>query len=108
MCVGGRGFPGSSSDRPVRPKRHRFDSWVRKIPWRRAWQPTPVFSPGEFHGQRSLAGYSPCGRKELNMTEGLSTHGRVFSCGVWDLGSEPGPPCAGSVDSEPLDHQGSS
>ena len=30
-----------------------------KIPWRRAWQPTPVFLPGEFHGQRSLAGYSP-------------------------------------------------
>ena len=36
--------------------RHRFDPWVRKIPWRRAWQPTPVFLPGESHGQRSLAG----------------------------------------------------
>ena len=33
--------------------------WVRKIPWRRAWQSTPVFLPGEFHGQRSLAGCSP-------------------------------------------------
>ena len=33
--------------------------WVRKIPWRREWQPTPVFLPGELHGQRSLAGYSP-------------------------------------------------
>ena len=33
--------------------------WVGKIPWRRAWQPTPVFLPGESHGQRSLAGYSP-------------------------------------------------
>ena len=31
----------------------RFDPWVRKIPWRREWQPTPVFLPGEFHGQRS-------------------------------------------------------
>ena len=31
--------------------------WVRKVPWRRKWQPTPVFLPGEFHGQRSLAGY---------------------------------------------------
>jgi len=38
--------------------RGRFDPWVGKIPWRRAWQPTPVFLPGESHGQRSLAGYS--------------------------------------------------
>ena len=38
---------------------YRFSPWVRKIPWRRAWQPTPVFLPGESHGQRSLAGYSP-------------------------------------------------
>jgi len=44
-----------------------------KSPWRRAWQPTPVFLPGEFHGQRSLAGYSPWGRKELDMTEQIST-----------------------------------
>ena len=36
-----------------------FDPWVRKIPWRRAWQLTPVFLPGEPHGQRNLAGYSP-------------------------------------------------
>ena len=41
-----------------------FDPWVGKIPWRRAWQPTPVFLPGESHGQRSLAGYSPWGRRE--------------------------------------------
>ena len=40
-------------------KRRRFDPWVRKIPWRRAWQPTPVFLPEESHGQRSLVGYSP-------------------------------------------------
>ena len=40
-------------------KRYGFDPWVRKIPWRRAWQPTSVFLPGESHGQRSLAGYSP-------------------------------------------------
>ena len=44
-------------------------SLVRKIPWRREWQPTPVFLPGEFHGQRSLVGYSPWGHKELDMTE---------------------------------------
>ena len=40
-------------------KRHKFDPWVGKIPWRRAWQPTPVFLPGEFHGQKNLAGYRP-------------------------------------------------
>ena len=40
-----------------------FDPWVGKIPWRREWLPTPVFLPGEFHGQRSLVGYSPWGRR---------------------------------------------
>ena len=39
--------------------RPEFDCWVRKIPWRREWLPTPVFLPWEFHGQRSLVGYSP-------------------------------------------------
>ena len=39
-------------------RRQRFDSWVEKIPWRRKWQPTSIFLPGEFHGQRSLAGSS--------------------------------------------------
>ena len=47
-----------------RNKRHGFNPWVGKIPWRRKWQPTPVFLPGESHGQRSLAGYRPWGRKE--------------------------------------------
>ena len=41
---------------------------------RRKWQPTPVFFPGEFHGQRSLVSYSPCGHKESDTTEQLSTH----------------------------------
>ena len=54
-------------------RRPGFDPWVRKIPWRRKWQPTPVFLPGESHGQRSLAGYSPWGRKESDTTEPLST-----------------------------------
>ena len=39
--------------------RHKFDPQVRKVPWRRAWQPTPVFPPGESQGKRSLVGYSP-------------------------------------------------
>ena len=42
-----------------------FDCWVRKILWRRKWQPTPVFLPGEFHGLRSLTGYSPWGCKRV-------------------------------------------
>ena len=46
-----------------------FDPWVRKIPWRRKWQPIPVFLPGESHGQSSLAGYNPWGYTELAMTE---------------------------------------
>ena len=41
-----------------------FDTWVGKIPWRRKWQPTPVFLPGESHGWRSLVGYSPRGCKD--------------------------------------------
>ena len=49
-------------------ERGGFDLWVRKIPWRRKWQSTPVFLPGKFHGQRSLAGYSPWGPKELDTT----------------------------------------
>ena len=48
------------------------DPWVRKIPWRREWLPTPVFLPGEFHGQSSLAGDSPWGCKELDVTERLT------------------------------------
>ena len=49
-----------------------FDLWVGKTPWRREWQPTPVFSPGEFHGQLNLAGYSPWGHKESDITERLT------------------------------------
>ena len=49
-----------------------LDPWVRQIPWRRAWQPTPVFLPGESHGQRSLIGSSPRGCKELDTTEQLT------------------------------------
>ena len=52
-----------------RHKRPEFEPWFGKIPWRRKWQPTPVFLPGESHGQRNLVGYSPQGCKELDMTE---------------------------------------
>ena len=50
-------------------KRPRFDPWVGKMPWRRTWQPIPVFLPGKFHAQRSLVGYSPWGCKESDTTE---------------------------------------
>ena len=52
-----------------RRKRHGFDPWVGKIPWRRAWQPTPVFLPGESHGQRNLVNYSPWVHEELETTD---------------------------------------
>ena len=58
------GFPGGTSGKEPtyqfrRLKRHEFDPWVRKISWRRKWQPTPVFMPGESHGQKNLVDYSP-------------------------------------------------
>ena len=64
-----------------------FSLWVGKILWRRAWQPTSVFLPGEFHGQRSLAGYSPWGSQRLKQfstgaTESLSR--RVTNLGEID------------------------
>ena len=49
----------------------QVQSLVRKIPWRRKWQPTPVFLPGESHGQKTLAGHSPWGHKEWDTTERL-------------------------------------
>ena len=68
------GFPGGISGKEHaskcrRCKRCEFDPWVRKIAWRKAWQPTPVFLPGESYGQRSLLGHIPWGRKESSMTE---------------------------------------
>jgi len=67
-------FPGGASGREPsyqcrRHKRSRFDPSVGKIPWRREWLPTVVFLPGESHGQRSLASYSPWDLKEVDMTE---------------------------------------
>ena len=72
------GFTGGSNDKEHacqscrRCKRGRFHPWVRMIPWRRKWQLTPVFLPGEFHGQRNLVGYSPWGGKESDTTDGLT------------------------------------
>ena len=57
MALEVKNLPANAED-----MRRRFDPWVGKIPWRRAWQPTSVFLPGESHGQRSLAEYSPWGQ----------------------------------------------
>ena len=69
-----KGFPGGTSGKEPacqcrRCKRHRFDPWDRKIPWRRAWQPTLVFLSGGFQGQRNLAVYSPQRHKESDTNE---------------------------------------
>ena len=81
-CLGPRRCINSSSAEPLglpwwlrwktvclQRQRPGFDPWVRKIPWRMHWQPTPVFLPGKSHGWRSLAGYSPWGRKDSDTTE---------------------------------------
>ena len=68
-----RGLPWwLSGKNPPDNAEDRLDLWVRKISWSRNWQPTPVFLPGESHGQRSLAGYRPRGHKESDTTE--ATH----------------------------------
>ena len=86
-----------------RHQRPGFSPWVGKIPWRRAWQPTPVFFPGESHGQRSPVGYSLQGHTELDTTE-ATQHTCVTFCGLsdgsvaknspanaGDMGLSPGP-----------------
>ena len=105
-------------------RRWRFRPWVGKIPWSREWQLTPLFFPGKFCGQRSLADYSPWRHKESDTTEQLSMHTweqfawflkifyqvlvetpGILSCsllswGMWDLvpwsGIKPGPPVVGA------------
>ena len=63
-----------------RHKKHRFDPCVGKIPWKRKWQPTPVFLSGESHGQRRLAVNSPWGCKKSDTTERLSTYTLPSTC----------------------------
>ena len=78
----GTWFPGGTSGKEPtcqcrRHKSHGFDPWVRKMPRRREWQPTPAFLLGEFHGQRTLVGHSPWGHKESDTTELLSTQAHM-------------------------------
>ena len=86
------GFPGRTRGKEptCQSKRHKrlgFDPWVGKIPWRRKWRPISVFLPGESHGQRSLADYSPRGHNELDVAEttqhaqaALKRRGRGWDC----------------------------
>ena len=60
-------------------RRHVFNPWVGKIPWKRKWQSTPVSLPGKSHEQRSLVGYSPWGHKELDTTQQLNNNSMACS-----------------------------
>ena len=84
VCLAHHGPGGTSGREPAcqrrRRKRWGFDPWVGKVPWRRAWQPTPVFLPGESHGQRSLVGYSPRGLTESDRTEATTTYAPRPEC----------------------------
>ena len=87
ICTHTQGFPGSSVVKESacqcwKHKTHGFDPWVVMIPWRRKWQPTPVFLPGKSHEQRTLSGYSPRDHKESDTTEPLSTstHTHIYMC----------------------------
>ena len=84
-------FPYGSDSKSVclQCGRPGFDSWVRKTPWRRKWQPTPVLLPGDSHGGRSLVGYSPWGRKESDVTEQLQFQTSLCSLHLVDLHPEP-------------------
>ena len=66
-------------------KRCGFNPLVRKIPWRRKWQPAPVSLPGKSHGQRRLVGYSPWVHKELDTTERLDTYTFLSTIGSFIL-----------------------
>ena len=65
---------------PLQCRRPGFNPWIGKIPWRKAWQLSPVFLPGESYGQKSLASPSPWGHEESDMTEQLT-----FTFGLFHL-----------------------
>ena len=72
-------FGGSDGRVCLQCRRTRLDHWVRKVPWKRERQPIPVFLPGESHGQRSLAGYSPWDFLESDRTERQNFHFTLFT-----------------------------
>ena len=81
MYIHIQGFPDGSNGRVcLQCRRPGFNPWVGKMPWRRKWQPTPVFLPGGPHGQRSLAGYSPWDCTESEMTKHVQAHVCTHRC----------------------------
>ena len=88
LCLGLPGGAGGKESvcRCRQHERHRLEPWVWKVPWRRAWQPTPVLLTGESHGQRSLAGYSPQGHKKLDITK-ATQHAHTLLLVVFSDGS---------------------
>ena len=68
---------------PLVSRRYGFDPWVRKIPWRRKWEPIPVFLPGKSHGQRSLVGHSPWSCKRVG--HDLGTKHQQQNLNTWHL-----------------------
>ena len=77
-----KGFPGGSDSKDCLQGRPGFSSCIGRIPWRRKWQPTPVFLPGEAHGQERLAGYSPRGHKESDTAKRLTHRSLLKVCDV--------------------------
>ena len=80
-------FPGGSDGKAscLQCRRPGFDPWVRKILWWRKWQPTPVLLPVKSHGQRSMVGYNPQGRKESDTTERLHFHFHALRTSIGSL-----------------------
>ena len=87
--MGCTGFPGGiSSKEPTcqcRRSKRCLPSRLGRFPWSRKWQPTPAISPGKFHGQRSLVGYSPWGHKHSDTTEHTSTHAHTWDAQTRDM-----------------------
>ena len=79
-------------------RRPKFDPWVGKIPWWRKWQPPPVFSPGESHGQRSLAGHSPRGRTESDTSQQLNSSWLLLHSHSVSQGSSARHPPSGAAE----------
>ena len=78
------GFPVAQCSRICpQDRRHRFDPWVGRTPWRKKWQPAPGFLPGKSHGQSSLVGYSPWGFEDLDPTEQTHTHTYIHSLSIY-------------------------
>ena len=71
-------------------RRHQFDPWVRKIPWRRKWQPPSVFLPGKSHGRRSLVGFSPWPPKSwTGLTDSTTNYSAILDHNRYMLNKHP-------------------